>query len=62
MHCHAFVEHGIELEGRRLELPEDRIAGITDALESRLGRKAVEDRPGLGIDVAIATYESGGLR
>lgn len=57
-----FVEHGLDLEGRGLELPEDHIVGITDALESCLQQETGENRLGLGVDIAIALDKVGGLR
>ena len=58
----TFVEHGLELERGRLEPPEDSVAGITNALERRFGRETGENRPGLGVDIAATSDESGGLR
>ena len=62
MRRRTFVEHSLELERGRLEPPEDGVAGIVNALERRFGRKAGEDRPGLGVDIAATSDESGSLR
>ena len=43
------------------ESPEDRVAGVANALESRLRREAVEDSPSLGVQVALTTDDVGGL-
>ena len=40
----------------------DRVAAVANALESRLRREAVEDSPGLGIQVALTPDDVGGLR
>ena len=57
----TFVKHGLELECRRLEPPEDGVVGIANALERRFGRKTGENHPGLGFDIAATSDESGGL-
>ena len=58
----ALVKHRLELECGCLEPPKDRVAGITNALESRLWRETGENRPRLGIDVALTPDDVGGLR
>jgi len=52
----------LKLERGCFESPEDRVAGVANALESRLRREAVEDRPGLGVEVALTPDDGGGLR
>ena len=42
--------------------PEDRVAAVANALESRHRREAVKDRPGLGVEVALTPDDIGGLR
>ena len=58
----TFVKHGLELERRHLEPPEDGVVGIAKALERRFGHKIGENCPGLGVDIAATSDESGGLR
>ena len=52
----------MKLERRCFESPEDRVAAVANALESRLRREAVKDRPGLGVKVALTPDDVGSLR
>ena len=61
LHCRAFVKYRLELEHGCFESPEDRVVCIANALESRLQREAVENRPGLGVEVALTPDDVGGL-
>ena len=58
----ALVKHRLEFKRGCLELPKDRVAGVTDALESRLRRETGENCPRLGVDVALTPDDVGGLR
>ena len=58
----AFVEHRLKFERRCFESPEDHVAAVANALESRHRREAVKDRPGLGVEVALTPDDVGGLR
>ena len=61
MRRRTFVKHGLEFEHGSLETPEDGITGVVNALESRLRQKAVKDRLGLGVDIALTSDVIGGL-
>ena len=52
----------MKLERGCFESPENHVAAVANALESRLRREAVEDRPGLGVEVALTPDDVGALR
>jgi hypothetical protein len=58
----AFIENRLKLERGCFESPEDRVAAVANALESCLRWETGENRPGLGVDIAATSDESGGLR
>ena len=58
----VLIKHRLEFERGCLEPPKDHVAGVTNALESRLRRETGENRPRLSVYVALTPDDIGGQR